>query len=94
MSGRFKIVPSPLETKKWRAIFPNGRTTDFGQRGFPDYTTSGDKVRRRLYLLRHASRENWNDPYSAGSLSRHILWGNSTNIQKNIADFKSRFNLD
>jgi hypothetical protein len=34
-----------------------------------------------------------NDPRRAGFLSYYILWGNSTNIQTNIRDFKSRFNV-
>jgi len=43
--------------------------------------------------MRHRANEDWNKPDTAGALSRWILWGDSTSIQKNIADFKKRFSL-
>jgi len=84
--------------KKMVAVFKNketGRTktTRFGLDGYTDYTLSKDKEKREKYLARHKARENWNDPTTAGSLSRHILWGDSTSIKTNIADFKKKFKL-
>ena len=39
-----------------------------------------DEQRRRLYLSRHASREDWgrSGVMSAGWLSRHLLWEKQT----------------
>jgi hypothetical protein len=88
-----KLVRSPNPDKKWRAIFDDGTTTDFGSAGMTDYTLSKDKLRRENYLSRHRSRENWNDPKSAGALARHLLWGDSTSLQTNLTTFKRRFGL-
>ena len=89
------LLPSPLKTKKWRAVFSDGRHTDFGakQNGKPmdDYTISKNTEQRDRYIARHRKNENWNDPRSAGALSRYILWGDHTGIQANLADYKIRF---
>jgi len=88
-----KIIKSPLATKKYRAIFDDGYHTDFGASGYTDYTINKDPKKREAYIARHRSTENWNDPKTAGSLSRWILWGDSTSLQTNIANYKKRFNL-
>ena len=81
------------------AVFENRetkrkRTVHFGQFGADDYTKTKNKEQRAKYLERHGrGRENWDDPTTAGSLSKHILWGDSTSLQKNITDFKKKFNL-
>jgi|TARA_R110000868_G_scaffold320851_1_gene581834 hypothetical protein len=68
------------------------KTTRFGAVGYTDYTLSKDEDKKKRYLARHKARENWNDPTSAGSLSKNILW-NKTTIKASIADFKKQFNL-
>ncbi len=73
-------------------IFSNSRVTHFGAKGYEDYTMHHDKQRRERYLNRHKN-ENWENPYTAASLSRYLLWGNSTSLQKNLQEFKRRFNL-
>lgn len=83
---------------KYVATFKNketnrSKTVHFGAVGMDDYTKTKDKEQRDRYLARHKARENWNDPTSAGSLSRYILWGDSTSVKTNIADFKKKFNL-
>lgn len=90
------IVPSDKPDKKMKAMFEvNGRTRTihFGQKKADDYTITKDKDQRDRYLMRHKAREDWNKPDSAGALSKWILWGNSTNIHTNIAEFKKKFNL-
>jgi hypothetical protein len=90
------IKPSTDPEKKYMATFDNdGRsiTTHFGARGMSDYTQHGDKERRYNYLRRHSKNENWDDPTTAGSLSKHILWGATTSLQKNIELFKKKFDL-
>jgi len=88
--------------KKMQAVFfekgkdgkmKKKKTVAFGSAGMSDYTINKDKARRQRYLDRHRKRENWNNPMSAGSLSKWILWGESTSKQANIRAFKKRFNL-
>lgn len=94
---KFHLIKSPNPEKKWRAVFTDedGKEThtDFGQRGYSDFTEHKNPLRRANYLSRHKSRENWNDYKSAGSLSRHLLWGDSTSLQQNVASFRRRFSL-
>jgi hypothetical protein len=35
--------------------------------------------------------ENWNNPYSAGSLSRWLLWGDFTSLEKNHKAFMKKY---
>ena len=79
------------------AIFKNvstGRekTVHFGAQGYSDYTKHRDNTRKQRYLNRHKKNENWNDPTSAGALSRFILWGEPT-LSASITKYKHRFNL-
>lgn len=78
---------------KWVAVFDDGTQTKFGAVGYQDYTQHKDPLRRANYLTRHRSRENWNNPKTAGALSRWILWGESTSIDANVRAFKRRFSL-
>lgn len=86
----------PGSSKKYIATFRTNsgrtKTTQFGARGYSDFTKHKDTSRRSRYLSRHRSRENWNDPTSAGALSRYILW-NKSSLRASIADYKKRFHL-
>ena len=46
--------------------------------------------RKNRYIDRHKKNENWNDPTTAGFLSRWILWNKPT-ITESIRDTKRRF---
>jgi hypothetical protein len=85
------LITSPNPLKKYRAVFTDGKKIDFGSRGMDDYTKTQDKEQRARYLTRHRENESWNNPKTAGALSRWILWGESTSLQQNLADFKRRF---
>lgn len=85
------IQKSTRKDKRFMATFYNGKVVHFGLEGGKTYIDEGDKIKRENYLLRHQKRENWNDPYTAGSLSKFITWGESTDINKNIEAFKKRF---
>jgi hypothetical protein len=90
------IQPSMRDDKKYVAYFEDkgrAKTIHFGSKGMDDYTLTRNKEQRELYLNRHRANEDWNKPDSAGALSRWILWGDSTSINKNIAVFKRKFNL-
>jgi hypothetical protein len=90
------IKPSTKPEKKYMATFEtdNGRTktTHFGAAGMSDYTKNKDPERKALYIQRHKKNENWNDPISAGALSRYVLW-NKTSLRASISNFKSHFGL-
>ena len=90
------IKKSTKPKKKMMAIFTrdNGRkkTLHFGSAGMSDFTKHKDLERKKRYEARHRKRENWNDPMTAGALSKWILW-NKTSLRESIKDFKTRFNL-
>ena len=88
------ITRSDREGKKWKALFEDPkRTTHFGASKMQDYTQHHDKERRRLYRLRHEKDLDTNDPSRAGYLSYHVLWGDSTDMNKNIQAYKRKFNM-
>ena len=87
-----RVIKAPAP-HKYTAIFDDGTKTSFGQAGAPDYTLTGDEARRAAYRTRHKKDLETGDPKRAGYLSYYILWGDSTSIRKNIADYKRRFNL-
>jgi hypothetical protein len=95
---KFKLIPATDKVHKWVGIFidDEGKETKvpFGQYGASDYTIHKNKLRRENYLNRHRPREDWNNPMTAGALSKMILWGNSTNLQTNVREFKDKFHLD
>ena len=83
--------------KKYYAEFESdsGRTkrTYFGAAGMKDYTRHSPaerEQRKQNYLTRHKATEDWNDPTSAGALSRWILW-NKSSVSASLKDYKRRF---
>jgi hypothetical protein len=87
-----KIARSPRPEKKLRAYFSDGTHTDFGATGYSDYTLHKDKMRKSRYDSRHKRREDWNNPKTAGSLSKWVLW-NKPSLKASISDYKKKFNL-
>ena len=93
----FQLKRSTRKDKKYMAIFYDDnrkkiKTTHFGASGMSDFTIHKDEDRKQRYLDRHKANENWNDFYTAGALSKWILW-NKTTISSSIADYMKRFNL-
>jgi hypothetical protein len=89
-----EVKKSTRPGKKWMAIFTkcgseDKRTVHFGASGYEDYTIHKDTDRRRLYRLRHAKEKN-QAPDTPGSLSYHLLWGDSTSLQENIKAFRKK----
>lgn len=91
-----KITKSKIEGKKFTAIFYDEnktkiKTVHFGADGYIDFTISPHDKKKKQYINRHRSNENWNDPMSAGTLSRYILWEHpllSTAINNYIKMFR------
>ena len=98
MKPRLKTLRrSRNPAKKYDAVFlyPDGhtKTTSFGARGMSDFTKHKDTRRKERYLTRHRGmNEKWNDPTTAGALSRWVLW-NKPSFRASVADYKKRFNL-
>jgi hypothetical protein len=91
------IKKSTNPKKKYMAIFRDEKgkkvkTTHFGAASFSHYPIHKNKERKKRYIDRHKKNENWNDKFSAGALSRWILWNKPT-LRDSIADYKRRFNL-
>ena len=89
--AEFSITSAKTNTKTKKRIH-------FGANGMGDYikfskmsNKTGDEHKER-YLNRHKKREDWNNPLTAGALSRWVLW-NKRSLRESISDFKSRFNL-
>lgn len=98
MAKLLRIVPSANREKKYDAVFADGKVVSFGARrenGVPydDYTTTGNQLKRELYLARHRRNEDWTDPTSPGALSRWLLWGDSRSLSTNLASFRRRFGV-
>lgn len=94
------IKKSPKKDKKYVASFcKDGRVkqTHFGMKGYQNYGGVGkdrhlSKERKKRYIQRHKSRENWSDPTSAGALSRYVLW-DKPSFREGVVSFKRRFKL-
>lgn len=90
------LKPSTNPEKKYMAVFDlgNGRTktTHFGSSAYQDYRMHKSEERRQAYLKRHERNETWQDPTTAGALSRFLLWNKPT-LEASLRDFKQKFNL-
>ena len=86
------IYISDKPAKKFKAVFNDNKIIYFGAVGYEDYTTHKDRIRKNRYIIRHKKNENWNNPKTAGALSRWILWNKPT-LKASITDYKRKFNL-
>ena len=93
------IKKSSKKGKKLVAQFKNKegkiiRTTHFGAKGMSDYTIHKDKERRKRYRKRHRKDLDTKDFTRAGYLSFYVLWGDSSDLNTAIKDYKKRFKLN
>jgi hypothetical protein len=84
-----KVTTSPLKMKKYRATMDNGKHFDFGLKGSSTFLDHGDLVKRQNYRKRHLGNETekkliTNLVPSPSLLSYYLLWGETTDLQKNI----------
>ena len=85
------VVKSNRKGKRFMVEI-KGKTIHFGSDVGDTYIDHKDKNKRDKYIARHKVREDWTK-INAGSLSRYLLWGQHTNLQDNIKDYKKRFNI-
>ena len=86
-----ELYESNRKNKRFVAII-KGKKYNFGLKNGSTYIDHHDKIKRQNYIKRHQVRENWNE-VNSGSLSRWILWGDSTSLERNIKDYIKKFNL-
>ena len=96
MSKLVSFQPSKKADKKYQITLSDesgkNKTIHFGSKGSQTYLDHKDKTKRENYIARHKSRENW-DEINAGSLSKHLLWGKSTSLDKNLNEYLKKFNI-
>lgn len=83
---KFKMVFYDTARKKIKSI-------SFGAVGYEDFTITGDIQQKMNYISRHQARENFNDPMTAGSLSRWILW-DKTSVSASYKSYRSKFGFE
>lgn len=92
----YKLYPSTRSEKKFDiyVLTKTGRVkkVSFGAKGYEDYTIHKDKERRSRYRIRH-KKDKIRDPTTPGFWSWWVLWGESSNLQKALAQTKKKFKL-
>ena len=83
------LITSTKPNKRFKAVFDNGKEIDFGLKGGQTYIDHKDKQRRFNYWRRHYGNDKErklikNLTPSPALLSAMLLWGNSTDLDKNI----------
>ena len=68
-------------------------TIHFGSKNSSTFLDHYDKVKRSNYLKRHKVNEDWNQ-VNAGSLSAYILWGDTSDLYKNLINYLDKFKID
>ena len=99
---KLEIKNSQAKGKRFVAIFTDekgkSKKVNFGlknpKRG--TYIDLGDKKVRKNYIARHEVTEKkfYKDPMRPATLSRFILWGETTSLKQNIENYKNKYNLD
>tara|TARA_R110000751_G_scaffold117554_1_gene217815 strand:- start:45 stop:347 length:303 start_codon:yes stop_codon:yes gene_type:complete len=96
------IKNSQAKNKRFVAIFTDdkgkSKKVNFGLKNPKKgtYIDHSDKELRKNYIARHEATEKkfYSDPQRAATLSRFILWGESTSLKQNIENYKKKFNLN
>lgn len=84
-----KLEKSPRRNKKFRVYLNNGSYYDFGLLGSQTYLNHHDKIKRDNYMIRHygnkIEKKLIDDLKPSPALfSYYLLWGDTTDINKNI----------
>jgi hypothetical protein len=83
---------SDRPNKKYYIVTKDNKKLYFGASGYEDYTMHKDDERKKRYIARHQSREDWSIDGidTAGWWSRYLLW-NKPSIKQSYDDIKQRF---
>jgi hypothetical protein len=93
----YTLYKSKNSSKKYDVYVENKKTgrikkVSFGAKGYEDYTVHHDKERRERYRQRH-KHDKIRDPLHAGFWSYWVLWGESTSVNRALAQTKKKFKL-
>jgi len=88
---KYTLTKSKSKNKKFKIT--NGKTINFGDSRYSDFTKHKDTNRKKNYISRHKNNENWNNLNSAGAWSKHLLWNKPT-LNKSIKNMENRFNIN
>jgi hypothetical protein len=86
---------SPRKNKRFVFEYKDGdkiKKIHFGYEGGSTYIDNKDITKRKNYLARHKVNENWN-VINPASLSRWLLWGDTTSLKENLEDYLDRFKI-
>ena len=89
VSPNFHFYKSPRKNKRFRISLEDGRYFDFGLVDGSTYIDHHDKIKRKNYRARHIGNEKErnlinNLILSPALFSYYLLWGESTDLNKNI----------
>jgi hypothetical protein len=87
------LKKSNRKNKKW-SVTIDGKTINFGDDRYDDYTSHKDEDRKNRYIARHKSNENWyaSGIRTAGFWSRFFTWNKPT-INESISDIEDKFKI-
>ena len=90
-----ECVEEVNESKRFKAYFTNGKTTEFGQSNAKQgtYIDHGDKTLRKNYIKRHLRDLKTNDYTKPGYLSMSSIWDKPT-LKENIIAYNKRMKND
>jgi len=90
-----KIENSTRKGKRFVATYADGTKVHFGSKGASTFIDGKrTEIERKNYIKRHDVRENFENPKSAGSLSRYLLWGDNKSLEKNHQEFMKKFKIN
>jgi hypothetical protein len=90
-----KIENSTRKGKRFVATYADGTKVHFGSKGASTYADGKrTEIERKNYIKRHDVREDFENPKSAGSLSRYLLWGDNKSLEKNHQEFMKKFKIN
>ena len=87
------IKPSTRKDKRYDAVFHDGTKVSFGAKEAKTYVDSASDKTKAAWIARHKVRGTFNNPKSASSLAKHILWGPTKSVRSNLKSFKRKFSL-
>ena len=92
-----QILNSPREEKLYMAKFFDSqrnlvKTTHFGSKLGRSYIIHRDDDIKDAWIARHQVRGTFNEPTSASSLARWLLWNKKT-LSQSFKNYLRRFNL-
>lgn len=94
----YTLKKSDKPNKKFMIIMGPDMKHYFGQAGAKDFTLHDPDIRdsrKRAYIQRHESREDWTKSgiHTSAFWAKNLLWNKPT-IQESIKDVKKKFDID